>query len=148
MKKITQEDYAYIAGLWDADGSYTISKHFAKTKHCGKRGWVWELRMVIGMAERQGLNFVKDKFGKKRLHLSTLKSGTRFYHLTLYSNELRQVLPDIIKHAKVKKKQAKLLYNAVSIIKPKSDKKVDTKLKRMYLRMKVLNNSLTRHPAK
>lgn len=62
---ISETDYAYVAGLFDGEGSLVIAKHFAKTNHCGKRGWVWELRMTIGMSDKEGLDFIMKKFGKK-----------------------------------------------------------------------------------
>jgi len=141
MNYISKIDYAYVAGLLDADGSYVVAKHRCKTNHNAKRGWVWELRVTIGMAEKAGLNFMMEKFGKKRLRVSKLPSGKEFYHLTLYSGELRNFLPHIVPFAKVKKEQAKILLEAVSIIKLKSDKLVDKRLEEIYLKMKKLNNS-------
>ena len=140
MKGVTKYDLAYAAGLFDGEGSYIIAKHFAKTKHCGKRGWVWELRMAIGMSDIQGLEFLRKKFHKRRLRVTT--TGKRkFYHLTFYSNEIRKFLPVMLPYIQVKKKQAKLLLRALSIIRPKSNLKSDKKLEKMYLKMKILNHS-------
>jgi hypothetical protein len=145
---IKKEDYAYIAGLWDADGSYIMSKHVASGRHNGKRGFCWEIRMTIGMKEVEALNFVKNKFHKKRLRVTKLKSGSLFYFLTLYSNEIRKYLPQIAKYAKVKKRQANILLKAVSIIKPKSDKNTDLKLEKLFRIIKVLNHSVIKDTKK
>lgn len=137
---INKIDYAYIAGLFDGEGSFVVAKHFSKTKHCGKRGWVWELRMTIGMSEKEGLEFVMEKMDKKRMR-EARGSKRPMYYLTFYSNEIRRFLPKMLPYIRVKNKQAKLLLKALSIIKPKSSLKDDRKLEKMYLKMKILNNS-------
>ncbi|MBI2676779.1 MAG: LAGLIDADG family homing endonuclease [Candidatus Yanofskybacteria bacterium] len=138
--ELTDTDYAYIAGLLDGEGSFVVAKHFAKTKHCGKRGWVWELRISVGMSDKEGLEFIMQKFDKKRLR-EAKGSKRLMYYLTLYSNEIRKFLPPMLQHIRVKKKQAELLLDALSIIKPKSNPESDARLEKIYLRMKVLNKS-------
>ena len=142
MKGILNTDLAYIAGLFDGEGSFVIGKHFCKTKHNGKRGWVWEFRMVIGMSDKDGLNFIKNKFNKKRIRVSHYdKNKRKMYYLTFYSGELRKILPSLIFYLKVKRKQAKLLLNVVNLITPKSNIKNDKIIEKAYRRMKKLNHS-------
>lgn len=141
MKGIKETEYAYMAGLFDGEGSFVIGKHFAKNGHSGRRGFVWELRMTIGMSEKAGLNLIKRIFNKKRLRESSNGRFKKMFYLTLYSNEIREVLPLMMPYIKVKIKQAKLLLKAVGIIKPKAIINIDNKLESMYLKMKILNNS-------
>ena len=141
---LSETDLAYMAGLLDGEGSYIVAKHFNKPKHCGRRGFVWELRITIGMTELGGLNFMKDKLRKKRLRLASKDNrGVRrkIYYLTFYSNEIRSFLPRMLPYIHTKKKQATLLLNAVNTIVPKTGRKIDRKLQLMYIKMKKLNKS-------
>jgi hypothetical protein len=141
MKGLTNEDYAYFAGLMDGEGSFMIGKHFSKTSHCGKRGWIWELKASIGMSDKQALNWILRKFNKKRLRVAVSTKSRTMYHLSFYSGELRVFLPNLIPFLKVKKQQAILLNKCINIIKPKSSSIVDKFLNKAYLRMKILNHS-------
>ncbi len=140
MKGISNEELAYMAGLFDGEGSFVVAKHFAKNGHAGKRGFVWELRMTIGMADKEGLNLIKRVMNKKRLR-EAKGVNRKMYYLTLYSNEIRKVLPLMLPYLRVKKRQAELLLKAVSVIKPKATKLTDSRLQKMYLAMKKLNHS-------
>ena len=139
--QLQELDAAYIAGLLDREGSFQVGKHRNKTKHCSRRGFNWELRIGIGMTDRGGLDFLAEKFNKKRLRTSRAQTPRNkpSFHLTLFAGELRQCLHQIIPHLKVRRKQAELLWEAISIIGPKKNEKVDTRLEEIYLEMRALN---------
>ena len=140
--KMTETDAAYIAGLIDGEGSLVLAKSRCKDKtHMGKRGFVWEPRISIGMTDTEGLDFIKKICGKKRLREALNKGYKKMYFLTLYSNGIRQFLPLIAVYLKVKQKQSQLLLEAVDSLKPKSDIDVDDRLEEIYLKLKELNHS-------
>ncbi len=135
---------AYCTGLIDGEGSIVLAKCSCKDKkYMGKRGFVWEPRISIGMADTEGLEFLKQLWNKKRLRVSPRGGKNRvMFYLTLYSNGIREYLPQILPYLKVKKEQALLLLEVVTIIKPKSSLIVDNRLEEIYLEMKKLPSSL------
>lgn len=138
---LTDIDAAYIAGLFDGEGSFIIGKHRNKTAHCSKRGFNWELRISCGMTERPALEYIAKLYNKKRLREAKPKDlgGKSCYYLCLFAGELRQTLPQLLKYIKVKKKQGELLLEAITIIGPSRNEMVDERLDQIYNAMKDLN---------
>jgi hypothetical protein len=131
---------AYIAGLLDGEGSFNIGKHYTKGCHAAKRGFVWEIRVSVGMTETQGLEVIKCVTQKKRLRVSPGRKHRTMYYITLFSNEIRAMLPKLLPYLRVKKEQAELLLEAVSIIKPRGDALMDEKLESLRQQISTLNN--------
>jgi len=136
-------DAAYIAGILDGEGSFNIGKHYNKTKHCSKRGFNWEIRISVGMADTQALELIKRCYSKKtnlRMTKPKNKRHRTIYYITLYSGEIRKTIDQLIPYLRVKKPQAKLIKESVTIIKPKMDKVVDARLATIKSEISNLNN--------
>ena len=141
--KLTPTEAAYIAGILDGEGSFNIGKNYSKDKHCSKRGFNWEIRISVGMADQQALRFIKKCYSKKtNLRMTKPKNSSRrtMYYITLYSGEIKKTIDQLMPYLQVKKPQAKLIKEAVNIIKPKMDKVVDQRLEEIKFEISRLNN--------
>ncbi len=139
------EEAAYLAGLMDGEGSFGIGKHVCKERHSSKRGFVWEIRASIGMTHFPTMEWVKEILKKKRCRVSF--SGARkekgrlpMYYLTMYSGEIKEIVPQILPLLKTKKVQAELILEAARILTRRRDIEVDARIEEMRLMVQKINN--------
>ena len=57
---ITNEQAAYIAGLFDGEGSITYKQYMRKRKHQKKAYPTWSIRMEIAMTDRSALTWMHE----------------------------------------------------------------------------------------
>ena len=60
MEKMNINDAAYIAGLFDGEGSVYYKKLFQKRKGNKKGYWYWNIRMEISMTDRAVIEWVGE----------------------------------------------------------------------------------------
>lgn len=102
MKGLTSEQLAYIAGLFDGEGTLVIGKYSAKSqKNLAYRGF-----MALANTHVPTLVYVKSLIGGKIVEQGI---GKKCYSLSLSANQIRAVLPEILPYLSIKKEQAKVM---------------------------------------
>ena len=102
MKGLTSEQLAYIAGLFDGEGTLVIGKYFIKRQvNPAYRGF-----MAITNTHVPTLQYVKSLIGGKIVQQGM---GRKCYSLSLSANEIRNVLPELLPYFSIKKDQAEVM---------------------------------------
>ena len=77
-----QSDIAYIAGLFDGEGSITYKQYMRKRSHNKKAYPTWSIRMEIAMTDRSVLIWLHEVLGVGTLRPKTVKGkrkdGTKY----------------------------------------------------------------------
>lgn len=119
MKEI---DLSYIAGLWDADGCFSIIR--SKKEYKESSWYNYEAFVQIGQIDNIALHFIKKNFNF--LSYSELtKNNKKFYRIIGTGNKAYSLCRKILPYLKIKKAQAKLL---LEFEKLKREKPKDKKL--------------------
>lgn len=139
---LTESQAAYFAGLIDGEGSLFLSKHRTSGKKMSRRGFNWAPKLQVGMTDTEGIELLAKVCNKKRLRRTKpgKRSSRPCYYVTLYGGELRQVLPVVLRHLLVKRRQGELLLEAVSILGPRTDETVDARLEAISQQLTRLNH--------
>jgi len=104
-----EQFYAYLAGFIDADGCFQIHKH--KNKKC-KRGFHWQPVISIAQADRDFLEWLKEKIG-----FGMIIDQYPNFRLDFSSGHIRKLLPNILPYLRKKKTQALLITKALELLK-------------------------------
>jgi len=114
-----ETDLAYIAGFLDADGYLYLGRAKSKT---AKRCWGWRIRIGFSNTDFNVIEWIRKTVGghidgrePKNLSNNTYKSKKTIYNLNLSSNQTRKFLPLITPYLKIKREQAKVIMEALSI---------------------------------
>ncbi|MCK5605455.1 hypothetical protein KAR91_26420 [Candidatus Pacearchaeota archaeon] len=107
--------YAWLAGLIDGDGCISIGKWKFKNKDGGSR-YVDKPYMKISLSHQNTIRYLSDK-----LHTGILKSGKQGQYrrstraVRLLSEKLYFILPKLIPHLRLKKRNAELAFEIIKI---------------------------------
>ena len=104
MKALTTNQLAYIAGLFDGEGTLVIGKYSIKSqKNLAYRGF-----MALSNTYVPVLVYIKSLIGGKIIEQGI---GKKCYSLSLSANEIRAVLPELLPYLIIKKEQAEVILN-------------------------------------
>ena len=102
MKALTSEQLAYIAGLFDGEGTLVIGKYPVKTQV----NWAYRGFFAIANTHVPTLQYVKSLIGGKIVEQGI---GKKCFSLTLSTNEVRNILPELLPYFSIKKEQAEVM---------------------------------------
>jgi len=102
------EFYAYLAGLIDGEGCFLVHKH--ANKKCSL-GYSWQISMTITQNNNAFLQSIINELGYGQL------VNSRAHFIAFSSNYLRKLIPKIAPYLRIKKPQAELVMEALSIAK-------------------------------
>ena len=71
---ISETDAAYIAGLFDGEGSVSYKQYMRKKPHTKKAYPIWQIRMEISMTDKSVLNWLHLTLGVGTLNIKKYKS--------------------------------------------------------------------------
>lgn len=102
MKALTSNQLAYIAGLFDGEGTLVIGKYPIRSqKNLAYRGF-----MALANTHVPTLLHIKSLIGGRIVEQGI---GKKCYSLTLSANEIRAVLPELLPYLMIKKEQAEVM---------------------------------------
>ena len=105
--EVTENDLAYIAGLFDGEGTLVVGKYPRYNKELAYRGF-----MAIANTYLPVLEEIQSKIGGTialQKKSSGVYAGSVCYSLTFTTNVIRKWLPRLLPYLKVKKTQAEVL---------------------------------------
>lgn len=110
--------YSYLAGLIDGEGSLLIQRKRAGAGKLCKRGYQRRYLLTISNTSKELLTTVKDSLGYGNLveHGNHKQRWKTCYTLRFYEGTLRTLLPEIIPHLILKKRQAEIVSECLSLI--------------------------------
>lgn len=114
LNKLTPEQAAYIAGFWDGEGSIGIWAHKRPNR---KRSHYYNVRMTVSNTNLEVLEYIRDLLGSGTIHQEKVVNGNAktLYRLCLSEGKTRQLIPQLLPYLVVKKKQAVLCLQALSV---------------------------------
>ena len=71
---ISETDAAYIAGLFDGEGSISYKQYMRQKPHNKKPYPIWQIRMEISMTDKSVLNWLHLTLGAGTLNIKKYKS--------------------------------------------------------------------------
>ena len=72
---ISETDAAYIAGLFDGEGSISYKQYMRQKPHNKKPYPIWQIRMEISMTDKSVLNWLHLTLGAGTLNIKKYKSA-------------------------------------------------------------------------
>ena len=105
-----QSNAAYLAGFMDGEGSFSITKHFAKTKQLSGNvttNWRHAVQVTISNTNREVLEWIVENFGgaiHTRKMYMTAKQGYSWKPKTYKEGEI--FILSILPYLRIKRKQA------------------------------------------
>jgi len=111
---------AYIAGVFDSDGAFTISHH---KRAASRKGY--EYRVLLQITWRDIPETVNVLDNLKLMYGGSVTSGTenrghsrhtRFVKFRIYSKQASRLIEDILPYLRIKRRQAELCLQAARII--------------------------------
>jgi len=113
-----ESKWTWLAGLIDCDSSITLNKSPSKT---AKRGYSLKSALFFEQTNEELANeFKKVATANSKIFSPRYKHGSPTWRVCLYAEKLRILLPKISPFLIKKKEQAKLLLDALSLIKQHS----------------------------
>lgn len=102
MRKV---DYAYIAGLFDGEGTIYIGKF----RHSRDKYWVYVLRVQVAMREKWVPEWLFFAFGGRLNKMKQTKTpGATLWRWTIEGNKAVEFLKVVLPYLKLKRAQAEL----------------------------------------
>lgn len=138
---LTDKELGYIAGMIDGDGCIGVVKH--KTKEYNGTRYI--PRCFITNTNMEVLMYIKQKLGGEGNICSRTKGGNRkrVHDLVFRSNFLREFLPKILPEFRIKKRQAEIVIELLSLVEGKvchSYKLSDyDRMEQLYMESRKLN---------
>ena len=111
-----KEKIAYLAGLFDADGSITYKQYFrSHKKNSNKRYWTWYIRMELSMTNEDAVKYIYEvltvgTIRKKPPHKTSLGKKMQ-YRWRCNHREALGVCKLFLPHAIVKLDKIKQIIN-------------------------------------
>lgn len=102
MTILTKENLAYIAGLFDGEGTLVIGKY----PRISQKNLAYRAYMAIANTHVPTLQKIKSLIGGKIVEQGIGKSC---YSLTLSTNEIRNILSELLPYLSIKKEQAEVM---------------------------------------
>lgn len=99
----TEKDYAYIAGLLEAEGSFCI----AKLKQKSRRRYRYATTISVGMKERPAIDFLVKVFP------TAINQTSQTYFIRYASLKTKEILNKIYKYLTFKRSQANILLQII-----------------------------------
>jgi len=130
----TQEDLAYVAGLFDGEGCICIKK---RKDRIGQ----YQVVCVIEMNDPQGIQFVCDRLGGKvsiSKESNKQKKSHDSYVVGYFSSSALKVLKLISPYLKVKKEQALIAIHTLEIMQLPIQERNINQLSENYIKCKQL----------
>jgi hypothetical protein len=101
---VKEPDWRYLAGLWDGEGSVTVSSQ-KRT-----RGWYWQVRLNITNTSARLIRSVHEEFGG-RIWMGKLRADAckpQYQWVVFNSKECLYILQNILPYLRYKDDEAKL----------------------------------------
>lgn len=102
MKELTETDLAYIAGLVDGEGSFTVGRYKVKSQ----KSLAYRAYFQIANTHVPILQKIKSFWGGRIVEQGI---GKKCYALTFSTNQIREILPSILPYLVIKKEQGGVL---------------------------------------
>ena len=103
---------AYIAGIIDGEGSLMVYPFKSKDGYT-----IYQARLTVGNTKKELIDYLEKTTGIGRVRVSHTPRGKPFYYWALHGNNIRKFLPGILPYLLLKRKQAGLLLEYLSIVK-------------------------------
>jgi len=103
---MTNDDWAYIAGVVDAEGSFQMN--YQKAKRGKYDVTIRRVRARIKTTDKIIVPYIASLLDAKY-------SGKSYYEITFYGNKLRFLIQGILPYLYVKRRQAKICLQAINI---------------------------------
>ncbi len=116
----TEQEWAYIAGLFDGEGYFGVFKHTSPSfRERTKDGFVREYRISIANNSKELLEYVQKIVGQGIIyvHKRTNPNHATGYRLCFYPNSAREILPHVIPYLFLKKELAEIILEMLETIK-------------------------------
>ena len=111
-----REKIAYLAGLFDADGSISYKQYYrSHKKNSNKKYWSWFIRMELSMINEEAVRYIHEilgvgTVGKRPPHKTSL--GKRMqYRWRCNHREALSICKLFLPHAIVKKEKIEQIIN-------------------------------------
>lgn len=114
------EDAAYIAGFVDADGAIMLHSKAIKNPNLQKAQYSFIPKIEITNKSNAVMEWIVSvtKFDNKIVKFMMPRGRQRhpYYRMYFTGSNIRQLLPEILPHLKIKQKQANYLLNMFTLI--------------------------------
>ncbi len=109
----TEHQYAYLAGLIDGDGCVAFRKRRDKKT---KSGFTFCPQLIVVSKDLFFLEKLKETFfGHIDTQGKSAFNGKQIWSLRFSTNEMRAMLPELIPHLILKRREAELLLEGITI---------------------------------
>ena len=112
---LSPAELGYIAGLIDGEGWVGLPRRARSWKHHPERTHYRRPVIVIGMAKRACVDYVAGLFG---INVEKIAVESDVFRLRIYPDALRWLLPQLIPHLRLKRRQAEILMEFMSVERP------------------------------
>ena len=131
-----ESKWVWMAAILDTDGSITLQKR-GKGKTIYKRGFQWATCLTFTQTNLELIEQLREISKTGVIHNQTLKSGNSAFRLVISSEGMRVILPKLFPYLIKKRKQTKLILEALSLLKEHHSKYTphDSRLEEIYLKL-------------
>ena len=109
---LDEKTKGYIAGIIDGEGSLMVYPFKSKEGYT-----IYQARLAVGNTKKELIDYLEKTTGIGRVRVSHTSQGKPFYYWALHGNNIRKFLPSILPYLLLKRKQAELLLEYLSIVK-------------------------------
>jgi len=145
---LTDAQKGYIAGFIDGEGYFSLSVNRCNVQEA-KRGFTWHVLLVLCNTNFEVLKHIKQTIGGGSLREIKASSLERariphkkpIFRLTICSNIIRKLLPQICEYLIVKKEEASLVMKSLKLLEGNNGwqtKRDDELLKSIYTQLRKL----------
>jgi hypothetical protein len=115
LENITNEELAYLAGIFDGEGSFYFNLHKWTPERPYSQGRYYSWGAEIANNDKNLLEWIKSRFGGNLMVLKRHGANVQIpYRLMFRKSEFLSLLPKIMPYLIVKKRRAELLLEFAS----------------------------------
>lgn len=106
MEPLTETQLAYIAGIMDGEGEFSICKYARRDSKKRKRGYGLKVSVRIAQARRSLLDSIANDVGKHNTNIGRTGKDGAYFFLRFTHACLVELIPMLIPYLRLKAEQA------------------------------------------
>lgn len=118
MTTLTIEQLAYLAGIMDGEGEFSIHKYARHDSQKRKRGYGLKACVRISQARRSLLDSIASDVGKENVNIGKAGKGGAYFYLRFRHAYLVKLIPLLLPYLRLKSEQATIVLEFLNM--PKS----------------------------
>ena len=109
MLTLTSTQLAYLAGIMDGEGEFSIAKYARKDKQKRLRNYGLKAQVRISQARRMLLDSIADDVGHENVNIGKAGKGGAYFYLRFRHSCLIELIPLLFPYLRMKVEQAQIV---------------------------------------